>query len=366
MIPETEIAEAEAPEMESDLPENDGPEEDTADAAVEDHGDDDGDESGAADFDNLRLVEALLFASAEPLAPAQLARFLPDDCKLDRLLADLEALYANRGVNLVKRGGRWAFRTAEDLAPRMELEQQVTRKLSRVALETLAVISYHQPVTRAEIEEIRGVALSKGTLDALLEIGWIRPKGRRRTPGRPVTWGTSESFLDHFGLESLDALPGVEELKAAGLLDARPALTALSDRGLLPAAGSIEQERVDGEDDDDDADSEMIEGSERELLEETFGEDLLPQEVDLEAAAQNQAEDLGEPDGLQESDAGEEAAMFGGDAAAPEADDDLEQDDESDDVVAYAAEEDESDDDVSDDDVSGDDALRPHRQRGTG
>jgi segregation and condensation protein B len=360
MIPETEIAEAEAPEMESDLPENDGPEEDTADAAVEDHGDDDGDESGAADFDNLRLVEALLFASAEPLAPAQLARFLPDDCKLDRLLADLEALYANRGVNLVKRGGRWAFRTAEDLAPRMELEQQVTRKLSRVALETLAVISYHQPVTRAEIEEIRGVALSKGTLDALLEIGWIRPKGRRRTPGRPVTWGTSESFLDHFGLESLDALPGVEELKAAGLLDARPALTALSDRGLLPAAGSIEQERVEGEDDDE-SDSEMIEGSERELLEETFGEDLLPQEVDLEAAAQNQAEDLGEPDGLQDSDAGEEAAMFGGDEAAPEADDDLEQDDESDDVVAYAAEEDESDDDVS-----GDDALRPHRQRGTG
>src|SRR3546814_649517 len=122
-----------------------------------------------ADFDNLRLVEALLFASGEPLAPAQLARFLPDDCQLEPLLADLEALYANRGVNLVKRGGRWAFRTAEDLAPRMELESKVVRKLSRVALETLSVIAYHQPVTRAEIEEIRGVALSKGTLDALLE-----------------------------------------------------------------------------------------------------------------------------------------------------------------------------------------------------
>jgi segregation and condensation protein B len=356
--------------MESELPEHDGPEDDADadDVAPENHSDDasddDGEDTGAADFDNLRLVEALLFASAEPLAPAQLARFLPDDCKLDRLLADLEALYANRGVNLVKRGGRWAFRTAEDLAPRMELEQQVTRKLSRVALETLAVISYHQPVTRAEIEEIRGVALSKGTLDALLEIGWIRPKGRRRTPGRPVTWGTSESFLDHFGLESLDALPGVEELKAAGLLDARPALTALSDRGLLPGAGEIEQERVEGEDDDD---SDLIEGSERELLEETFGEDLLPQEVDLEAAAQNQAENLGEPDGLQESDPGDAAAMFGGDEAAPEADDDLE-DDEADDEVAYAADDEDEDDDdeESDDEDPGDDTLRHHRQRGTG
>ncbi len=386
MSPETEMAEMETAEAEvaaldAELPEDDESErEETLDAASEDQdagGDDSedegGEETGAADFDNLRLVEALLFASAEPLAPAQLARFLPDDCKLDRILADLEALYANRGVNLVKRGGRWAFRTAEDLAPRMELEQQVTRKLSRVALETLAVISYHQPVTRAEIEEIRGVALSKGTLDALLEIGWIRPKGRRRTPGRPVTWGTSESFLDHFGLDSLDALPGVEELKAAGLLDARPALTALSDRGLLPAAGSIEQERVEGEDDDDEADSDITEGSERELLEETFGEDLLPQEVDLEAIEKNQAEDLGEPEGLEQSDAGDEAAMFGGDAAAPEGDDDDEDDDddendEADDDIAYAADDDEDDDDEeeSGEEDSGGDALRDHRHRSAG
>src|SRR3546814_6674988 len=143
----------------------------------------------------------------------------------------------------------------------MELENKVVRKLSRVALETLSVIAYHQPVTRAEIEEIRGVALSKGTLDALLEIGWIRPKGRRKTPGRPVTWGTSETFLDHFGLESLDALPGVEELKAAGLLDARPALTALSARGMLPAAGEVAPEAV--EEDDDEEGSEVIEGRDR-------------------------------------------------------------------------------------------------------
>jgi segregation and condensation protein B len=251
----------------------------------------------------------------------------------------------------------------------MELEQKVTRKLSRVALETLAVISYHQPVTRAEIEEIRGVALSKGTLDALLEIGWIRPKGRRRTPGRPVTWGTSESFLDHFGLESLDALPGVEELKAAGLLDARPALTALSDRGLLPGAGEIEQEKVEGEDDDD---SDEAEGSDSDLLEETFGEDLLPQEVDLEAAAQNSSEDedLGEPEGLAEGEDGEDAAMSGGDETAAEAEEGLDPDDggAEDDDVAYADADDhddqESDDADSDQVDPGDEALR--RQRNTG
>src|SRR5690606_38267920 len=282
---------------------------DDADAGEEDEDDEEAGEAAAAvdagagdagepedmdasDFDNLRLAEALLFASTEPLAPAQLARFLPEDCKIEPLLADLEALYANRGVNLVKRGGRWAFRTAPDLAPRMELENKVVRKLSRVALETLAVIAYHQPVTRAEIEEIRGVALSNGTLDALLEIGWIRPKGRRKTPGRPVTWGTSDAFLDHFGLESLDALPGIEELKAAGLLDARPALTALSDRGMLPAVGEIAPEAVE-DDDDEGAESEVIEGSDRELLEDTFGENLLPHEVDLAVAG---GADNAEPD----------------------------------------------------------------------
>ena len=279
MISETPDSETpEADILEDDLPEDAASEENerSAEAAeAEDTADDDAD-GGAGDFDDLRLVEALLFASAEPLTPAQIARFLPEEADLDRLLGDLQSLYANRGVNLVQRGGRWAFRTAEDLAPRMELENRVVRKLSRVALETLAVIAYHQPVTRAEIEEIRGVALSKGTLDALLEIGWIRPKGRRRTPGRPVTWGTSEAFLDHFGLEGRDALPGVEALKAAGLLDARPALTALGDRGLLPAAGEIEPEEV--EDDDEETDD-----SDEDLLEATFGEDLLPQEVDLSA-----------------------------------------------------------------------------------
>ncbi|MGF1594968.1 MAG: SMC-Scp complex subunit ScpB [Kiloniellaceae bacterium] len=343
--PEAEIPETEAPEAEA--PEAEAPESEAGDSA-------------AFDFDDLRLVEALLFAAAEPLAPAQLARFLPEGCDLDRLLADLEALYANRGVNLVRRGGRWAFRTAEDLSPRMELETKVTRKLSRVALETLAVIAYHQPVTRAEIEEIRGVALSKGTLDALLEIGWIRPKGRRRTPGRPVTWGTSESFLDHFGLESVDALPGVEELKAAGLLDARPALTALSDRGMLPAAGEVAQEIVEGEDDEDD--SEIAEDSERDLLEETFGEDLLPQEVDLEAARETDAEAASERGGEAEAEA----------EAQPDDDlnDDLAADDDDDDEEDAGGDEAYGEVDVDEDDEDFDDApeddLRPHRQRSAG
>lgn len=190
----------------------------------------------STDFRHLRLLEALLFASPEPLGAAQLARHLPEQADLDSLLAELSRLYANRGVNLVQVGERWAFRTAADLAPMMRIERKSERKLSGAALETLAIVAYHQPVTRGEIEEIRGVALSKGTLDTLLEAGWVKPKGRRRTPGRPVTWGTTEAFLDHFGLENLDALPGVGDLKAAGLLDSRPAIATRGARSLLAEA----------------------------------------------------------------------------------------------------------------------------------
>jgi segregation and condensation protein B len=187
-------------------------------------------------FEQLRLLEAILFSSSEPLGQAQLARHLPEGADLPGLIEELTGLYANRGVNLVQVGSCWAFRTASDLAPLMKLESKAPRKLTRVALETLAIIAYHQPVTRAEVEEIRGVAMSRGTLDILLEVGWVKPKGRRRTPGRPVTWGTTEGFLDHFGLSSLEALPGIEELKAAGLLDSRPAATALGSRGRLASA----------------------------------------------------------------------------------------------------------------------------------
>jgi len=172
--------------------------------------------------EQLRMLEALLFASAEPLDRAAMAARLPEGTDIDALLAELAALYAMRGVNLVAVGERWQFRTAPDLHWLLRQERTEQRRLSRAAVETLAIVAYHQPVTRAEIEEVRGVGLSKGTLDLLLEIGWIRLRGRRQSPGRPVTYGTTEAFLEHFGLQSLKDLPGVEELKAMGLGEPEP------------------------------------------------------------------------------------------------------------------------------------------------
>jgi segregation and condensation protein B len=169
---------------------------------------------------HLRIVEAILFATAQPVDTGYLAGFLPEGTDVAGLLADLQANYANRGVNLVEVAGKWLFRTADDLSYLLRREKVEERKLSKAALETLAIIAYHQPVTRAEIEDIRGVAISKGTLDQLLEIGWVRMRGRRKTPGRPVTYGTTEAFLSHFGLNEVGDLPGLQELKGAGLLDA--------------------------------------------------------------------------------------------------------------------------------------------------
>lgn len=176
--------------------------------------------------ENVRLVEALLFASAAPMEESRIASRLPEDTDVRALLKQLQALYESRGVNLVRVGRAWAFRTAPDLADVLVSEREQKRRLSRAAVESLAVIAYHQPVTRGEIEEIRGVTQSKGTLDALMEAGWIKPGRRRETPGRPVTWMTTPAFLDQFGLESLRDLPGVAELKASGFLDARPAIQA--------------------------------------------------------------------------------------------------------------------------------------------
>jgi segregation and condensation protein B len=170
----------------------------------------------------LRLLEALLFAAGEPLSEAALALRLGEEADITPLLCELAENYAARGVNLVRLGGGWTFRTAPDLAAQLRVERPAVRKLSRAAVETLAVIAYHQPVTRAELEEIRGVALGKGTLDALMAAGWVRPKGRRMTPGRPLIWMTTDAFLTHFGLGSLGELPGAEELRAAGLLDLTP------------------------------------------------------------------------------------------------------------------------------------------------
>jgi len=193
----------------------------------------------------LRMVEALLFAAAEPLDEASLAVRLPEDAEVPALLTALGERYAKSGVNLVRVAGKWALRTAPDL--KFLLERQVTmpRRLSRAAVETLAIIAYNQPVTRAEIEEIRGVGLSRGTLDLLVETGWVRLRGRRRSPGRPATWGTSDDFLEHFGLESVDDLPGLDELKAAGMLQAQPPRAVLAEA----RAQAADQE----EDDDEEA-----------------------------------------------------------------------------------------------------------------
>ena len=168
---------------------------------------------------HLRIVEAILFASAEPVSTAKLQEFLPAETNIEGLLFDLQENYSNRGVNLVQVGGKWAFRTADDMSAVLRKETTEQKKLTKAALETLSIVAYHQPVTRAEIEDIRGVAISKGTLDNLLEIGWVRMRGRRKTPGRPVTYGTTDKFLNQFGLNELTDLPGLHELKAAGLLD---------------------------------------------------------------------------------------------------------------------------------------------------
>jgi segregation and condensation protein B len=196
----------------------------------------------------IRLLEALLFASSDPVTERDLAKWLPEDANPKELLKELQGVYANRGVQLVRVGNAWAFRTAPDLAEHLRVEKETLKKLSRAAVETLAIIAYHQPVTRAEIEEIRGVGQSKGTLDTLLELGWVRPGRRRQTPGRPVTWVTTTEFLDHFGLERIEDLPGMDDLKAAGFLDTRPALHAFRAEDMPGNDGEGSEEEADGPD----------------------------------------------------------------------------------------------------------------------
>ena len=209
---------------------------------------------GETETEQLRVLEALLFAARAPLSAEALAAYLPEGTDVAARLAALAEDYAERGVNLVRAGEGWALRTAADLGPALRREAEVQRRLSRAALETLAIIAYHQPVTRAEIEEIRGVAVSKGTLDILFEQGWVQPRGRRRTPGRPVTWVSTAAFLDHFGLAALDDLPGVDELRAAGLLDAGAVPAGLS----LGAIAAGEEDEAD-EDEDGEGDVEELE-----------------------------------------------------------------------------------------------------------
>ena len=188
---------------------------------------------------HLRMVEALLFAASEPLDTETIRARLPEGADVGALLALLQSDYEDRGVVLARVAGKWRLQTAPDLAHILRQERPEPRKLSQAARETLAIIAYHQPVTRAEIEGVRGVAVSKGTLDVLLELGWVRPRGRRRSPGRPTVYATTESFLQQFGLESLEDLPGKEDLKAAGLLDeAAPDDFEIPD----PAAIAVQEE----------------------------------------------------------------------------------------------------------------------------
>ena len=258
-------------------------------------------------FQLLRLLEAVLFASTEPLAEKVLKARLPEDADLPGLLSELAETYANRGVHLMKTEDRWAFRTAPDLAQRLQIERKVNRKLSRAAIETLAIIAYHQPVTRAEIEEIRGVIISKGTLDLLLEIGWIKPHGRRETPGRPVTWATTSAFLEHFGLEGTEALPGVEELRAAGLLDSRAAISTLATQASAAGHAVPEDEDEQAAAEELRGEAEPSEESDEEAPVEMGGEDDTPSDDDyeselLERHGEGEAADAGEADDDDESD----------------------------------------------------------------
>jgi segregation and condensation protein B len=203
--------------------------------------------------DALRAVEATLFAAEEPLAVADIALYVGEAIDVAGTLAALQADYAGRGVELVERGGRWHFQTAADLAHILRREREESRKLSRAAVETLAIIAYHEPVSRAEIEAIRGVQISRGTLDVLMEAGWVRPAGRREAPGRPLTFATTQDFLSHFGLSSRRDLPGIDDLKAAGLLD--PVDIALERLGLEGADpdGDGPDDEVELETDTEDA-----------------------------------------------------------------------------------------------------------------
>lgn len=214
----------------------------------------------------IRMAEALLFAAVEPLDEASLVTRLPDGTDVVALMADLTDIYAERGIVLKNVAGGWAFRTAPDLAFLMEREKTVQRRLSRAAVETMSIIAYHQPITRAEIEEVRGVGLSKGTLDVLVESGWVRLRGRKQTPGRPLTYGTTQEFLDHFGLGDIDDLPGIDELKSAGLLSAEPPEELVRDAEQQAAASRGEKPQTDDDDDapefDPDAPVETLDADE--------------------------------------------------------------------------------------------------------
>jgi segregation and condensation protein B len=299
-------------------------------------------------LDDVRLVEAMLFASASALTEGQIAeRFPPARVKLiPDALEHLREHYANRGVNLVQREKRWALRTSTDLGDQLRLEREQPKKFTKAAMETMAVVAYHQPVTRAEIENSRGVATSPGALDALMEAGWIKPGKRREVPGRPVTWLSTQAFLDHFGLEKLGDLPGMEELKAAGLLDKRPAIEAMPTADLF---GDDENKAVEGEDPQEVTDEDLIGKSG--LEDEEMDEDAAADAYDNEDTVASEASSGGDDD----EDEGEDED-YGDDEDADDEDADDDDSDESDEEESDEDDEDYGDDEDADDD-GGDEDL---------
>ena len=201
---------------------------------------------------NHRIIEALIFGSTEPISEEDMLEKISNEINLNDLLNDLKNYYKERGINLVKTGMTWSFRTAPDLYENLIILKKQKRKISKAGMEVLSIVAYHQPITRAEIENIRGVQMGKGTIDILVEVGWIKPKGRRNTPGRPVMWVTTEKFLEHFSLEHIDSLPGLEELKASGFLDKRAAISTISD------LSKIENENIEIDNDEEESLEDFI------------------------------------------------------------------------------------------------------------
>ena len=289
--------------------------------------------------EDVRLVEAILFATSSALTVGQIAERFPAEraSLIPAVLDHLKEQYSSRGVSLVQRDSRWAFRTATDLGDQLRLEKEQPKKFTRSAMETMAVIAYHQPVTRAEIENIRGVTTSPGALDALMEAGWIKPGKRREVPGRPVTWLSTQGFLDHFGLEKLEDLPGMDELKAAGLLDKRPAIEAMPTADMF---GDDENKQETAED-----------------PQEVTDEDLMGKMEGKETvAAIEAAEDTGDDEELDDDDAEESDDEIEESEDADESDDDADDSDEDDETDDEESDDEESDDEDSDDEDDAEDS----------
>lgn len=270
--------------------------------------------------DQARILEAVLFAATEPMTPQSLRDAVPGDADLGAALTELQTIYAGRGISLREVDGKWAFRTADVVAPHLYQFRREEKKLSRAALETLAIIAYHQPITRPEIENIRGVAISKGTIDILMELGWVKPGKRREIPGRPLTWMTTTAFLDHFGIEKLNDLPGMDDLKASGLLDTRPAIETID---LFNAEDAELKADAQAEDDDTDADDDVD-------FTEIEGEEVVVVETMTTAANDDADEDSNDNDEDDDDDSDDDIDdEYDGDEEDDDDDDDS--DDEEDD-----------------------------------